>query len=135
MPNGSGVASGGSFNHWDVIYNGSGDTTVDGAPLSGGVGKLTVGVATDQPWLDVSNVAGTGPYVGWRELDPQITVHLADVLAYDAVWVHVDNSFVGRVSAPASITVSDGTNSRTFGVAPGPPAIPSGPSSTSPRSG
>jgi len=62
MPNGDGQASGGTYNYWEAGYSGAGLATTDGAALSGGVGKLTDGVATTQPWFRVSNNAGTGPY-------------------------------------------------------------------------
>jgi len=64
-PNGDGQAHGGSYNYWDGTYTGSGSTTTDGAALSGGTGALTDGVISTQPWYNVSNVAGTGQYVGW----------------------------------------------------------------------
>jgi hypothetical protein len=124
MPNGYGQDSGGSYNYWDGNYTGSGNKTVDGAALSGGVGALTDGIVTSQPWNNVSNLSGTGPFVGWRFIDPTITFHLASVSSYQQVAVHVDNSFVGGVSAPESITVSDGVNSGTFAVATGTPSSP-----------
>jgi hypothetical protein len=118
MPNGSGRASGGTFNYWDVIYSAPGAAvTTDGAPLSGGAGKLTDGVTTTARWDAVSNNAGTGPYVGWNRAttpSPDITffwpvpVCLVAVCdqAIDAVRIWMDNSAFGGVQAPASIAVN-----------------------------
>ena len=50
MPNGDGQASGGTFNYWDKNYTGSGATTTDGAPLTGGTGDLTDGVTASDIW-------------------------------------------------------------------------------------
>jgi len=116
MVNGNGQAVGGTFNYWDKNYTGTGDTMVDGAPLSGGLGDLTDGVTTTLNWINIENDAGTGPYVGWLEIDPTITFHFSGVTAYQQINVHLDDSDVGGVSAPASITVSDGTTSMTFPV-------------------
>jgi len=114
-PNGYGQASGGTYNYWDGNYTGSGDKTVDGAPLTGGLGALTDGVITNLPWYDVENVSGTGPYVGWF-INPTITFHFANVSLYQTLNVFVDNSDVGGVSAPSSMDVSDGTHSQVFPV-------------------
>ena len=77
MPNGAGQASGAGpsgFNYWDGTYNGSGNVHQDGAPLSGGVGALTNGIISTQPFYLVENAAGTGPYVGWGTVNPQIDI-------------------------------------------------------------
>jgi hypothetical protein len=116
MPNGYGQAHGGTFNYWDANYTGSGNKTTDGAPLSGGLGALTDGVITNQPWFNVENTSGTGPYVGWTTIDPTIAFHFANGLTYQQIDVFVDNSGVGGVSAPSSIVVSDGVHSQTFPV-------------------
>lgn len=115
MPNGDGQTSGGTWNYWDVNYTGSGSTTVDGAPLSGGVGKLTDGVISTALWFNVSNDAGTGEYVGWRQTkteDPLITFNFAGSPMIDTITVYIDNSEVGGVYTPAAILI-DGL-SRSF---------------------
>ncbi len=61
MPNGYGMASGGSFNYWDGSYSGSGDRSTDYAPLSGGLGDLTDGVIATQSWIEVENVEAPAP--------------------------------------------------------------------------
>jgi hypothetical protein len=117
MPNGSGVASGGSFNYWDVIYNGLGDVTTDGAPLVGGWGKLTDGVTTTQIWNADANAAGTGAYVGWhRATTPDLAITFfwpipiclvsACFQLIDGVTLWMDNSGFGSVAAPSEIRVN-----------------------------
>ena len=107
-PNGSGTASGGSFNYWDKNYNGSGATTTDGAALSGGTGDLTDGYSETLPWYSVENGAGTGPYVGWRSsttANPTVTFHFASPATVNSIAIAMDNSGVGGVSAPSQILV------------------------------
>ena len=108
MPNGGGQASGGSLNYWDRNYTGSGSTTTDGAPLSGGVGKLVDGVVSTQVWNLVSNNEGTGDYVGWwigTTPNPTITFSFAAGTTVDGITVYLDNSQFGGVFAPQSIVI------------------------------
>ena len=51
------------------------------------------------PWYEVSNDSGTGPFVGWRAIDPTITFHFANITSYSQVDIHVDDSAVGGVCA------------------------------------
>ena len=51
----------------------------------------------------VSNLGGTGPYVGWITIDPTITFHFANVISYQTISVHVDNSGFGGVAEPSAI--------------------------------
>jgi hypothetical protein len=118
MPNGSGVASGGSFNYWDVTNNTPGaSVTTDGAPLLFGSGKLTDGVTTTQIWDADANLAGTGVYVGWNiNTTPDLAITFfwpipiclisACFQVIDAVTLWMDNSGVGSVSAPTAIRVN-----------------------------
>ena len=110
MNNGCGNSCGGTYNYWDGNYNGSGSSTVSNAPLSGGTGALTDGVIATQPWYDVSNEAGTGQYVGWQTnyFTPNITFHFAKSDTITSVDLYVDNTGVGGVIAPSTITI-DGT--------------------------
>ncbi len=115
MPNGYGQAHGGSFNYWDKGYTGSGNTTLDFAPLSGGLGDLTDGVVATQRWDLVENVDGTGPYVGWSGIDPVITFHFAQAHTFSQVVVwHDDAEGHGNVATPAAFTVTVGALSQRF---------------------
>jgi hypothetical protein len=109
MPNGDGQAHSGSYNYWDANYSGSGLTTADGlsgSVLSGGTGKLTDGVISSLPWYDVSNISGTGEYVGWLAPNvAKITFHFASVVSLDEIKLYVDNSHVGGVYAPDAVIV------------------------------
>lgn len=112
MPNGDGQASGGSLNYWDANYSGAGSKTVDNSPLSGGLGALTDGVISNQPWNLVSNLAGTGPYVGWRTDfygSPTIHFHFSNNVIVNSINVYVDNTHFGGVAQPSSIIVNGNT--------------------------
>jgi len=116
MPNGDGQASGGSYNYWDAGYvPSSANNTIDGAPLAGGLGKLTDGFVSTSPWYNVSNNAGTGEYVGWyaaRTLNPLVNFTFAGNVLIDSISIQLDNTWVGGVYAPAAILI-DGV-SRSF---------------------
>lgn len=122
MPNGSGQARGGSFNYWDKEYTGgSGSVTTDGAFLSGGKGNLTDGVTTALNWNNIETVAGTGPYVGWRDITtpkPVVKFNFGGVVGIDSVTVHMDDANgVGGVNVPSHIGIStDGINFTDFAV-------------------
>jgi hypothetical protein len=108
MPNGDGQASGGSFNYWDRNYSGSGATTIDGAPLSGGLGKLTDGVVSTSLWFNVSNNAGTGEYVGWLAPvtpNPVLSFAFTTGTLIDSITIQMDNSNIGGVFAPLAILI------------------------------
>lgn len=115
MPNGDGQASGGSFNYWDAPYApSSANNTVDGAALSGGLGKLTDGVVATLRWDFVSNDAGTGQYVGWLRRttpDPLISFNFAGNVIIDSISIQLDNSGYGGVFAPSEILVDGVTQS------------------------
>ena len=115
LPNGYGTAHDGSFNYWDKAYSGSGDTTQDFAPLSGGLGDLSDGVVATQRWDQVENLAGTGPYVGWSAMDPVITFHFAQVHTFSQVVVwHDDANGYGNVATPQAFTVTVRAQSQRF---------------------
>ncbi|MGE0594460.1 MAG: PEP-CTERM sorting domain-containing protein [Vicinamibacterales bacterium] len=117
MPNGHGQASGGTFNYWDLSYSGVGSTNVDGAPLSGGHGDLTDGIVAGDIWFNVENAAGTGPYVGWRNIDPRIDFHFASVVEFLSVRIHLDdaNGF-GSVNLPTAVRFTAGAATTTINV-------------------
>ncbi|MCS6986146.1 MAG: PEPxxWA-CTERM sorting domain-containing protein [Sphingomonadaceae bacterium] len=112
MPNGSGHASGGSWNYWDLSYSGSGSKTTDGAFLSGGKGDLTDGHVASDMFIFVENHAGTGPYVGWvKERTPTLEILFTFEPSPDPAWIdtiriHVDNSMLGGVYQPAGYRVN-----------------------------
>ena len=118
MPNGYGVANGGSFNYWDARYSGSGDRLQDYAPLSGGLGDLTDGVIATQRWEQVENLDGTGPYVGWNKGEPWlITFEFASSQSFHTVTVwHDDANGFGDIAPPAAFTVTVGGVTQRFEV-------------------
>ncbi len=119
MPNGDGQASGGSYNYWDRNYTGIGAPTIDGSPLANGLGKLTDGVVSTSPWNTVSNVQGTGQYVGWiygATPNPSITFSFASSVTINEVDIALDNTQFGGVFAPSAILI-DGV-SRAFTAPP-----------------
>lgn len=109
MPNGNGIAVGGSFNYWDGNYDGAGHPHVDGSFLSGGTGALTDGVIASAPWNEVSNKWGTGEYVGWFQTSPTIDFHFGSVVSIAEIRLNVDNTHIGGVTAPSAIIVNGTT--------------------------
>lgn len=108
MPNGYGVANGGSYNYWDRAYSGSGDSSQDYALLSGGLGDLSDGVIATQRWDLVENAEGTGPYVGWNRAEPWlISFHFAQAMVFDTVTIWYDDADgYGDISPPAAFSVT-----------------------------
>jgi hypothetical protein len=107
MANGHGHALGGWYNYWDKSYDGSGDVEADGAPLTGGLGDLVDGVVPLQIWDDVENHEGTGPYVGWININPVIVFHFDDDPLITTVRVHTDDSLgQGGVTPPSAVVVN-----------------------------
>jgi hypothetical protein len=114
MPNGDGVASGGTWNYWDRTYSGRGDVTRDAAPLHDGTGKLTDGIVADAPWFLVSDSEGLGPHVGWvrgSATNPLIAFNFLKptcrcLYRVDGVTIWMDNSQTGGVGAPLEILVN-----------------------------
>lgn len=122
MSNGDGQANGGTYNYWDKNYTGSGNTTQDGACLSGGLGDLTDGIIATQNWSAVENAAGTGPYVGWVNRNPTITFNFGNLVNIDAVTIYVDGSNgAGAVEIPQSVDLSMGASSFNSGILVGSP--------------
>jgi hypothetical protein len=114
MPNGDGIASGGTWNYWDRTYTGRGDVTRDSAPLRDGTGKLTDGIVTYAPWFLVSDSEGLGPHVGWRlgfATNPLIAFDFLKptcrcLFRVDGVTIWMDNTREGGVGAPLEILVN-----------------------------
>jgi hypothetical protein len=104
MPNGYGTASGGGGDYWDTTYSNCGvnNCTTDGAALSGGNGLLTDGVI---PAESYDSGAGVGAYVGWLT-NPTITFHFASAETINEVKLYVDNSTIGGIGAPDSVTIN-----------------------------
>ena len=115
---------GGFVKYWDKKYNGTGNTSVDYAPLSGGVGDLTDGIIPTQNWNTpgVENADGTGPYVGWENRNPVITFNFAGTVRINSVTVHVDDSNgASAISVPQSILLSMGGSNYNSGSLTDPP--------------
>ncbi|MDE2402431.1 MAG: PEP-CTERM sorting domain-containing protein [Burkholderiales bacterium] len=111
-PNGDGRAHGGSYNYWDLAYDGNGSTTTDRAALTGGLGDLTDGVIATQNWNQVENSSGTGPYVGWREMDPTLTFHYNQTVHLTSITLYADDADgLGAVYAPGGLTLNGTTYS------------------------
>jgi len=103
----------GAYTYWDESYSGAGDTTVDGASLTGGLGDLTDGVVASDNWFFLESPPGPGPYVGWN-IDPTITFHFASAVDFETVRIYFDDSDgAGGVSAPSSVAI----NGTSFSVA------------------
>ena len=108
-PNGDGQAHGGRYNYWDGTYDGNGDPSADGSFLSGGTGALTDGFITTDPWSNVSNSSGTGPYVGWLDTSPTIVFHFADTVDIHRIKLYFDHSNEGGVTAPSGFVLNGTT--------------------------
>lgn len=110
MPNGYGQTSGGTYNYWDKAYTGLGNTSTDGAYLSGGLGDLTDGIVTSLNWYSIENSGGTGPYVGWVDINPTIIFHFATSVNISSISIHADDSAgAGGVNLPFSVAFNGGT--------------------------
>ena len=115
--NGFGQAHGGLYNYWDAGYSGAGDKGTDGALLDGGKGNLTDGVIATDNWINTENDAGTGPYVGWLDVNNTVTFQFADVATFDTISAHIDDADnLGAVRVPESIIVEAGGVSHTFNI-------------------
>jgi len=100
----------GSYTYWDDSYSGTGDTSVNGAALSGGLGDLTDGVIPTDNWNITEAPAGPGPYVGWLNIDPTITFHFSPSTAIESLSIFYDDANgYGGVSSPASFTIGGTT--------------------------
>lgn len=108
MPNGQT----GQFTYWDDSYNGNGDTTSDGAYLTGGLGDLTDGVIATENWFSTPQL-----YVGWDSITPTITFNFADSVKVDSITLHLDDSNgAGGVTPPGRILLEWATGSTAFSV-------------------
>ena len=117
------MENGGASKYWDKKYNGTGNTSLDYALLSGGVGDLTDGIIPTQNWNDVEVPDGTGPYVGWENRNPVITFNFADTVRINSVTVHVsDSNGLGGVFVPQSILLSMGSSNYDSGTLTDPPS-------------
>jgi VCBS repeat-containing protein len=99
----------GFYQYWDENYTGTGQTTVDLAPLSGGLGDLTDSTIATDNWNVVEAPPGNGPYVGWLTINPTITFNFDSTVTINTVTIYVDdaNGF-GNVRTPASAIISMG---------------------------
>lgn len=105
-----------AFNYFDEKYSGSGNKTENLALLTGGLGDLTDGVVPTQSW----NVT-PAPYVGWLTINPTIRFHFDGPTNFaQAIFYFDDSQGDGGVRAPRSITLTDGTNTKTVPIADSP---------------
>src|SRR5665213_578100 len=122
MNNGNGTASLGTYNYLDGAYTGgtspSGNSTIEGAALSGGTGILTNGII---PTADYTQVPTQ--YVGWKYTDPVLNFYLqpgstvSQISLYFANPVQVNGSLAGGlvgVPGQVSLTVGNQTLQATF---------------------
>jgi hypothetical protein len=102
----------GSYSYFDDAYDGDGDNTVPLEPLSNGLGELTDGVLATEHWNSTS-----GPYVGWKSIEPTITFHFDAPVTIDVLTIHVDDSGGGGgVVPPSDIEITMGGEFRSFAV-------------------
>ncbi|HLL26531.1 MAG TPA: PEPxxWA-CTERM sorting domain-containing protein [Xanthobacteraceae bacterium] len=119
MQNGDGTGALGTWNYWDRNYTGSGNKTVDSAPLSGGTGKLTDGIIATTGFSGMtngipnSNAQGTGLYVGWKYLDPTITFNLSSKSKVFSIDVYAQYAYIGLVGPPVTLTIDGVTYTPT----------------------
>lgn len=109
MPNGDGQGSPyfGTYNYWDKEYTGAGNTASNGDWLHGGLGNLTDGITTTQNWFNIENVEGTGPYVGWKGIDPTILFYFPATYDFTTLHIHFDDADgTGGVSSPSGIKIN-----------------------------
>jgi hypothetical protein len=116
MNNGDGTGAKGTFQYWDGTYGGSGATPAiqaarisDTGNLAGGIGVLTNGYFAVDRWDYYGTPSGTGQYVGWNTMkygDPTILFHLFGNTDLHSISFYVDNSYVGLVGGPISITIN-----------------------------
>ena len=96
----------GSYNYWDESYDGSGNTSVDGAALTGGTGDLTDGFVSTERWATAEAPTGPGPYVGWSSITPTITFNFAANTDIDTIdFYFADDDGAGGVAAPGSVNI------------------------------
>lgn len=103
----------GSYRYLDDTYNGIGDPTLDGEPLSGGLGDLTDQVlGSSYYWSDLGN-GPAAEWVGWSDIQPEIIFDFGRVATLYAVKIHTNTALSGGVSLWESVTFSfsdDGVN-------------------------
>lgn len=105
MPNGAS----GLYTYWDDAYSGLGCKTCDSVTLTSGLGDLTDGIIATQSWNVTEAPAGPGPYVGWVDINPTITFHFGQSVSISSVTLYLDDSQVGGVLAPLSVTIGSQT--------------------------
>lgn len=97
----------GSFLYHDEIYDGTGDNTVNGAALSGGLGQLTDGeVGADEYATNLGNGAAY-EWVGWSSIQPEITFDFGEVVELSGTSIHANNSLDVGLWGNVDISFSD----------------------------
>ena len=98
----------GSYTYFDSTYSGAGNTSINGAPLSGGLGQLTDGYIETRNWNHpaVEPPAGDGPYVGWVTFNPTITFNFGQSYDFNSATFYFDASFQGGVAPPRAVEIN-----------------------------
>ena len=110
----------GTFDYHDNSYTGSGCTTCNLSPLTGGLGDLTDGVIATQNWFATPLL-----YVGWISQNPPITFHFGSSKLINSITIHVDDSNNnGGVSTPGSAVVEVGGSTLNFALTDGASGAP-----------
>lgn len=100
MQNGDGILQAGTFNYLDKPYS-NGNGTTPQAPLSGGTGILTDGVAPHENWSNAPN-----GYVAWKYFNPTITFNFAAPATVGELDIYVSGNTGGLDGFPAAILVN-----------------------------
>lgn len=84
----------GDYNYRDTSYSNcvGNSCNINGAPLSGGTGKLTDGIVPVNSWNQYGPFGVDTPYVGWVEYNPAITFNFASTVHIDSVSLLLDNT-------------------------------------------
>lgn len=99
----------GTYTYHDDTYSGSGNKTLDLAPLTGGLGKLTDGTIATSSWYITPNL-----YVGWLYADPTINFHFGSNVTVNSLTIYTDEYF--SVSQPSSVGITNGTSTFNSGL-------------------
>jgi len=113
MPNGESESL--TLTYHDDTYTGGGDVTVDGDPLSDGLGQLTDGrIGGNNPVADLGFGAGH-EWVGWTTVVPDITFDFGQIVAFELISIHANNESAGSVGLFASVELTFSDDGVNFG--------------------
>jgi YVTN family beta-propeller protein len=103
------MPDGGDGPYRDNTYSGNGCLSCDGAPLSGGLGKLTDGVLGGDDWASDPKL-----WVGWDIAEPTITFDFGDVKTFGLVRIHSNNFQTGAVFLWDAVTLDFSNDGQNF---------------------